>query len=97
MEAQMMFSSEIQTNFDSLRSAVEDRRYEDIESLLQEQSILVKNLPIADPEVRDTLRQAQELTLWSLTMVKIQRTALEQSLAAVTQLKHLEGYRSCQV
>ncbi len=92
-----LLSSEIRQNFESLRLAVEDRRYEEIESLLREQRSLVKDLPITDPEVRDTLKQAQELTLWSLTMVRIQRSALEHSLAAITQMKHLDGYKSCEV
>jgi len=85
-------SSVIQKNFDALRLAVEDRRYQDVEILLEEQRSLVKDLPIADPEARDMLRQAQELALWSLTMVRIQRNGMERDLARVTQLKHLEEY-----
>jgi len=85
-------SSVIQKNFDALRLAVEDRRYQDVEILLEEQRSLVKDLPIADPEARDMLRQAQELALWSLTMVRIQRSGMERDLARVAQVKHLEGY-----
>jgi hypothetical protein len=83
----------IQQNCDALRLAIEDRRYQDVEDLLREQRSLVKELSIADPEVRDMLRQAQELTLWSLTMVRIQRNGMERDLAKFTQLKHLEGYK----
>lgn len=85
-------SNVIQNNFDALRLAVEDRRYQDVETLLDEQRSLVKDLPIADPEARDMLKQAQELALWSLTMVRIQRNGMERDLARVAQLKHLEEY-----
>lgn len=87
----------IQQNFDALRRAVEDRRYQDIESLLQEQRSFVEDLPITDLEVRDMLRQAQDLTLWSLAMVRIQRNGMERDLAKFTQLKQLEGYKTLPV
>lgn len=94
-QQKVLFSSEIQKNFDNLRVAVEDRRYEDVEELLQEQRSLVKDLSIADPDVRDALMQAQELTLWSLAMIKMQRVDLERNLAVVTQVKKIEEYKSC--
>jgi hypothetical protein len=85
--------SAIEENFDSIRRAIDNRAYDELDLLLAEQRVLIGNLPFADPEARAYFVQAQDLTAWSLTVVRMQRSALEQSLSSVARLKQIEEYR----
>lgn len=85
--------SAIDQNFAGIRRVIETRAYDGLDSLLAEQRTLISNLPFADPETRSYFTQAQSLTAWSLNMVKLQRSALEQTLSDVAKLKQLEEYK----
>ncbi len=83
----------VEKNFADIRIAIENRAYDDLHSLLAEQRVLIGNLPLADPEAQACFVQAQDLTAWSLSMVKMQRSALQESLSTVAQLKQVDEYR----
>ena len=93
MQSDKPTHSAIEENFDSIRSAIDRRAYDELDLLLAEQRILIGNLPFTDPEAQAYFAQAQDLTAWSITVVRMQRSALEQSLSSVARLKQLEEYR----
>lgn len=93
MQSDKPTRSAIEENFDSIRSAIDRRAYDELDLLLAEQRILIGNLPFTDPEAQAYFTQAQDLTAWSITVVRMQRSTLEQSLSSIARLKQLEEYR----
>lgn len=85
--------SAVDQNFASIRRVIETRAYDNLDVLLAEQRTLISDLPFADPEARAYITQAQNLVAWSLTMVQLQRSGLEQTLSDVGRLKQLEEYK----
>lgn len=85
--------SAIDQNFAALRRVVETRTYEQLDALLAEQRNLISQLSFADPESKACFTEAQNLTAWSLNMLKVQRSALEQTLSDTAKLKQLAGYK----
>jgi len=83
----------IEQNFANIRRVIESRIYDELNPLLAEQRVLIGSLPFADPEAQAYFAQVQDLTAWSLTMLRMQRSALEQSLAAVVRLRQIEEYQ----
>lgn len=90
---------EIERSFEGLRAAVEQRRYQDVQTILGSQRALFERLNYNDPEALDLLKEGQDLTNWALTLTRVQRTHLERAYACMLRLKHLEsGYfvtRAC--
>jgi len=93
MQSKKSTYSAIEENFDSIRRAIDNRAYDELDLLLAEQRVLIGNLPFADPEAQAYFVQAQDLTAWSLTVVRMQRSALEQSLSSLARLRQIEKYR----
>jgi hypothetical protein len=93
MQSKKPTYSAIEENFDSIRRAIDNRAYDELDPLLAEQRVLIGNLPFADAEAQAYFVQAQDLTAWSLTVVRMQRSALEQSLSSVARLKQIEEYK----
>ena len=85
----------IAQNFDNIRRIIENRAYDELNPLLAEQRILIGNLPLADPEAQEYFFQAQDLTAWSLTMVKMERSALATAISDVNRLKQLQQSYNC--
>jgi hypothetical protein len=82
--------AEIEHSFVALRAAVEDKRYEDVHTLLRNQRPLFEKLNYNDPEALDLLKQGQDLTNWALTMARVQRSHMERSYARLARLSRLD-------
>jgi hypothetical protein len=85
----------LQQSFADLRQAVEDRRYDDVPVVLKHQQELFNALDFKDSESFDLLKQAQDLTNWAITLVRLQRAHTERAYAHAQCLKQMgEGYLS---
>lgn len=83
----------VERSFEELRIAVEDRRYQDVQTLLRSQRPLFEGLDFTDPESLDLLKQGQDLANWALTLTRVQRTHMERAYACMIRLKQLDaGY-----
>jgi hypothetical protein len=83
----------IESSFTDLRSAVEERRYDEVQTILRNQRPLFEDLNYNDPESLDLLKQGQDLTNWALTLTRVQRSHTERAYACMLRLKQLDhGY-----
>ncbi|HEX4808245.1 MAG TPA: hypothetical protein VH325_04915 [Bryobacteraceae bacterium] len=83
----------IESSFDKLRTAVEDRRYNEVQTILRSQRPLFEGLDFNDSDSFDLLRQGQDLTNWALTLTLVQRTHMERAYASMLRLKQMDsGY-----
>lgn len=80
----------IEENFANIRRVIESRVYDELNPLLDEQRVLIGSLPFADPEAQAYFAQVQDLTAWSLTMVRMQRSALATAASDINRLKQLQ-------
>lgn len=85
--------SAIDQNFEAIRRVMETRTFEELDTLLAEQRALIGQLSFADSESRACFNEAQSLTAWSLNMLKLQRSGLEETLSNIGKLKQLEKYQ----
>ena len=90
---QATLKAEIERSFNNLRAAVEERRYDDIQTILRNQAPLFETLNYNEPEALDLLKQGQDLTNWALTLVRVQRAHMERAYACRARLQQLDsGY-----
>jgi hypothetical protein len=88
---QPVLKAEIEGSFVALRAAVEERRYQDVQTVLRSQRPLFEELNYNDPEALDLLKQGQDLANWALTLTRVQRTHMERAYACMARLKQLDG------
>jgi hypothetical protein len=83
----------IEHSLESLRAAVEERRYQDVQIVLRNQRPLFEGLNYNDPEALDLLKQGQDLANWAITLTRVQRAHMERAYACMARLKQLDdGY-----
>ena len=83
----------LEGNFEDLRRAVADRKYDEAQRLLAEQRRLIADLDLRTPEHRHTLEQAMDLANWALTLARVQHSHTERAFASLLKLKQLDqGY-----
>jgi hypothetical protein len=90
MKPEHTYEPELDGNFASIRHAIENQAYEDLDRLLAEQRTLISNLSFADPDARAYFMQAQDLTAWSLSLVKLRQSAISTAISDVSRQKLLQ-------
>ncbi|MBV9762549.1 MAG: hypothetical protein JO340_18460 [Acidobacteriaceae bacterium] len=84
---------EIEQNFADLRSAMQERRYSEAQTLLEEQRLIFGKLRLEDLDACELLRQAQDLANWALMLARVQHSHTEQAFASLLKIKQLDaGY-----
>ena len=80
-------------SFDELRGAIENRKYEELQAIIEDQRSLFKSLDFADNGSLELLTQAQDLTNWALTLAKVQHSHTERAYADVLRVQQVDrGY-----
>jgi len=83
----------IERSFGDLRAAVEERRYQDVQTVLWNQRPLFESLNYQDPGALDLLKEGQELANWALMLTRVQHTQIERAYAGILRLKQVDsGY-----
>ena len=84
---------QIQTSFDTLKLAIKNRKYDQIQPVLDEQRELLNKLHFREAGELELLKQAQDVTNWALTLARIQHAHDERAYACMLRLKQLDqGY-----
>jgi hypothetical protein len=78
--------SEVQAN---IRRAVEERNYPRVLSLVDEQQAIFRAAGRHHPEVPHFAKIAHELTVWALTMVRVQRAHTESAIRQLSSAKRI--------
>lgn len=82
---------EIETCFETLRTAVEERNYAELELALKRQRLLMSSAPKSDRQTQTLALKGSALISWALTMVKIQHAGYAHDLATVLNCRHLNA------
>ena len=86
-------ASAIEENFQSFRQAIENRQYVEGERLMEEQRSLFLALPEEMPDRLTLIKKAQDLLLWSSTLVALHRATCQELLSTACRQKEMgQGY-----
>jgi hypothetical protein len=78
-----------------IRRAVEERNYPRVLSLVDEQQAIFRMAGRHHPETSRFAQTAHELTVWALTMVRIQRAHTESAIRQLSAAKRIaDHYRA---
>lgn len=80
---------EIETCFETLRTAVEERNYSALELALKRQRLLLSSAPKSDRRTQTLALKGSALISWALTMVKIQHAVYAHDLATILNTRYL--------
>lgn len=72
-----------------IRRAVEERNYKAVLGLVEEQQSMFRAAGPGHPEVPHFAQRAHELTVWALTMVRLQRAHTENAIRQITSARRV--------
>ena len=85
----------IENGFQSIRSGVERRAFDELQACLHRQRTLFQSLPSHEPFVQELARCGHQLVLWALDNVRQHRLECAKRLAESKQeLQLVQSYRA---
>jgi hypothetical protein len=74
-----------------IRQAVEQRNYAQVLLMVEKQRVLFHEAGYGHPEILRFARIAHELTLWALTMVRLQRAHTKSAIHRLSTMKRISN------